>query len=29
MSQVRVMEQADRPVVERIYAHGIEDGEAT
>ncbi|MGN6218886.1 MAG: GNAT family N-acetyltransferase [Microbacterium sp.] len=29
MTRVRVMEQADWPVVERIYAQGIEDGEAT
>ncbi len=29
MTRVRVMEQADWPAIERIYAQGIEDGEAT
>ncbi|MBD3942919.1 N-acetyltransferase [Microbacterium sp. NEAU-LLC] len=29
MTRVRVMERADWPAVERIYAQGIEDGEAT
>ncbi|GAA5207196.1 GNAT family N-acetyltransferase [Microbacterium kyungheense] len=29
MTRIRVMERADWPAVERIYAQGIEDGEAT